>query len=148
MNEGRDPGPASGLSVRVTPEPISLSECDAIVSPADGALVIFSGWVRNDSEGRAVSGLSYEAYEQMAEEQMREIGLTAQAEYGANSVLLIHRTGDLKVGEVSVITAVSAPHRDSAFSACRFCIDAIKEKAAIWKKEAFVDGASRWVRGD
>lgn len=138
---------SGGITAKVTSEPLDLSECQKLVTPSDGALVVFSGVVRGQSQGRAVSGLSYEAYGRMAEGQMMEIGRRAQREYGATSVLLVHRTGVLEVGEISVISAVSAPHRDAAFQACRFCIDRVKEKAAVWKKENFADGGSRWVKG-
>lgn len=133
--------------VQVTSAPIDSSAAGDIAESSDGALVVFSGRVRDENEGRRVSGLEYEAYNRMAEEQMRDIAARAQKEHGAGSVLIIHRTGNLSVGEVSVVTAVSAPHRDAAFRACRFCIDAVKEKAAIWKKEIFVDGSTQWVNG-
>lgn len=135
------------VTVLVTSAPISVSDCEQLAASSDGALVVFAGLVRDHNEGKAVTGLSYESYVRMAEQQMWGIGIRAQQDHGANRVLLAHRTGDLRVGEVSVVTAVSAPHRDAAFSACRFCIDAIKEGAAIWKKELFATGESRWAQG-
>lgn len=147
MPEEDHRAPSRNVSVAVTEGPIDLSQCESLATPYDGALVIFCGVVRGESEGRSVRGLSYESYNHMAERQMRDIAHAAQAEYGANAVRLVHRTGDLQIGEVSVLAAVSAPHRDAAFGACRFCIDAIKQKAAIWKKETFFDGESRWVDG-
>lgn len=137
--------PSARVVVKVSPEPITLAECDTIAAPSDGALVTFSGIVRNETEGRPVSSLMYESYKEMAEIQMADIGQMAAARFGLSSVLLVHRTGNLGVGEVSVLAAVSAPHRGPAFEACRFCIDAIKQKVAIWKKELFSDGGSRWV---
>lgn len=145
-----DPGGHAGpapVVVRVTADPIRAPDPAFVSAPSDGALVVFFGIVRDSTEGRAVESLLYEAYDRMAEDQMMQIGDLAREKYGATHVLLVHRTGDLRVGEVSVMTAVSAPHRDSAFLACRFCIDAIKERAAIWKKEIFGDGGSRWVEG-
>lgn len=144
MNESGFP---SKVVVKVTSEPIDISEGANTPTPEDGALVVFSGIVRQWSEGRAVSGLSYEAYDLLARQQMAEIGRRAQDEYGASSVFLVHRTGEVKPGEVSVVAAASAPHREAAFAACRFCIDAIKQQAAIWKKETFADGDSRWAAG-
>lgn len=143
MTEGDGRRPPRVI-VHVTPAPIDPSAAEEIADPSYGALVVFSGRVRDENEGRRVSRLEYEAYNRMAEEQMRDIAARAQKDQGAGSVLIIHRTGNLKVGEVSVVTAVSAPHRDAAFRACRFCIDAVKEKAAIWKKEIFADGSTQW----
>lgn len=135
----------STVDVRVTTEPIRLCDCEGVPTPSDGALVVFSGVVRNETEGRSVIGLSYEAYKRLAETQMRDIARRAREAHGATAVRLVHRTGDLVVGEISVLAAVSAPHRQAAFDACRFCIDAIKQGAAIWKKELFADGTARWA---
>lgn len=142
------PGDSSrSVTARVTREPIDISGAEMFAGPTDGAVVVFWGVVRDRTAGRSVKGLSYEAYDEMAEEQMVQIGRIAQHEHGAGPVLMVHRTGDLSVGEVSVLVAVAAPHRDAAFGACRFCIDELKRKAAIWKKEIFFDGESRWVEG-
>lgn len=92
-----------------------------------------------------MDALEYESYARMAERQMREIAELALTRFGLGSVLLLHRTGILRVGEVSVVAAASAPHRDVAFEGCRFCIDTVKQQVAVWKKEVFADGKSRWV---
>lgn len=147
MRERSSPDSSRPVTARVTREPIDISQVEMFAGRSDGAVVVFWGVVRDRTAGRSVKGLSYEAYEEMAEEQMVQIGRIAQHEHGAGPVLMVHRTGDLCVGDVSVLIAVAAPHRDAAFEACRFCIDELKRKAAIWKKEIFLDGGSRWIEG-
>ena len=101
----------------------------------DGACVEFLGIVRGDEEGREIPYLDYEAYEAMAERKIAELIEQAQKKWSLHRVYLRHRIGRVAVGEVSVIIRVQAPHRDEAFEACRFLIDAIKKDAPIWKKE-------------
>lgn len=129
----------------VTSEPIDISALESVGNTSDGALVVFLGRVRDATDDRAVVGLQYEAYREMAEEQMKHIALEACSRWEIGRVAMIHRTGDLSVSEVSVAVAVSAPHRAAAFDACRFCIDTLKENASIWKKEIFSDGTSSWA---
>jgi molybdopterin synthase catalytic subunit len=133
------------IEVRVTADEIGVRDAEGFASASDGAVVIFLGVVRDSTEGKPVSALSYEAYEEMAQKQMREIAAQARSRWNAGSVLMVHRTGELKIGEVSVVVAISAPHRGEAFDACEFCIDTLKTTAAIWKKEMFADGTSAWV---
>jgi len=135
----------SSVTVKVTHDPIGICDAEDLARSSDGGLVVFAGSVRHESEGRRVDALEYESYAQMAEKQMREIAESARARFELGSVLLLHRTGHLEVGEVSVVAAASAPHRDAAFAGCRFCIDEVKQHAAIWKKEIYADGNSRWV---
>lgn len=105
-----------------------------------GAIVTFSGVVRARSDdNRQISGLSYEAYEKMVLLQMEEIIAQACANFGDCAIAMVHRTGELLPGESSVAVAVAAPHRKAAFMACEFAIDALKERAAVWKKEHFGD---------
>lgn len=105
-----------------------------------GAVVIFEGSVRARSDdNRQVSELSYEAYEKLVVGQMEEIVAQARANFGDCAIAMLHRTGTLVAGETSVAVAVGAPHRKEAFLACEFAIDALKERAAIWKKEHFSD---------
>ena len=113
--------------------------------PAAGAVVLFSGVVRDQTGGRRVKFLEYEAHAPMAEAKMREIARTVRAAMaGRDSDRLIHRIGRLEIGESSVMIAVSSPHRRQAFEAGQFAIDTLKETVPVWKKEYFDDGEV-WV---
>jgi molybdopterin synthase catalytic subunit len=101
--------------------------------------------VRNNNAGRAVVALEYEAHGPMAEAKMKEIGEAVHRQWpGVRQVAMVHRIGRLRIGEASVVIAVSAAHRHEAFEACRFAIDRLKETVPIWKREIFEDGAV-WV---
>ena len=113
----------------------------------DGAVVTFDGCVRNHSHGRRTLYLTYEAYETMALEKMREIGAEAHEKFAIDRVAIVHRLGRLEIGETSVFIAVSAAHRGAAFEACRWAIDTLKRTVPIWKKEFFEDGAV-WADGE
>lgn len=131
---------------RLTTEPLSEAAATAAVAhPEAGGLVVFSGVVRNETGGRRVKFLEYEAYQPMAEAKMREIGVAIHARWpGVKAVAMVHRVGRLEIGEASVIIAVSAAHRAEAFEACRYAIDRLKETVPVWKKEHFEDGEV-WV---
>jgi molybdopterin synthase catalytic subunit len=131
---------------RVTDSPLSPDAIAAIVNePGAGGLVIFSGIVRNQTDGRPVKFLEYEAHAPMAEVKMREIGEAVRARWaGVRRVAILHRTGRLDIGESSVLIAVSAAHRGDAFDACRYAIDTLKRTVPVWKKEHFEDGEV-WV---
>src|SRR5207244_6670890 len=118
-----------------------------VPAPDDGAMVIFDGFVRNQSHNRPTLYLDYEAYESMALAKMREIGAQLHEKYRIHRVSVVHRLGRLEIGETSVFIAVSAPHRAAAFDACRFAIDTLKRTVPIWKKEYFEDGAV-WADGE
>jgi len=111
-----------------------------------GAFVLFTGTVRDHNAVEKVSQLHYEAYEKMAEKILQEIENEIHKKWKINKFIAIHRTGILKVGEVSVVVAVLAEHRNEAFEACKFGIDAIKERAPIWKKE-FGESKTEWLEG-
>jgi len=111
-----------------------------------GASVLFTGTVRDHNVVGKVSQLHYEAYEKMAEKVLQEIENEIHKKWKINKFIAIHRTGSLKVGEVSVVVAVLAEHRKEAFEACKFGIDAIKERAPIWKKE-FGESRTEWLEG-
>ncbi len=113
----------------------------------DGATVTFDGFVRNESHGRPTLYLEYEAYEPMALAKMQEIGAEIHKKYAIHRVAIAHRLGRLEIGDTSVFIAVSAPHRATAFDACRFAIDTLKRIVPIWKKEYFEDGAV-WADGE
>jgi len=115
-------------------------------SPADGAVCVFVGVVRDSNAGRRVRFLEYEAYEEMATGQMQELAAEAGRRWPVTRVQLVHRLGRLEIGEASVAVSVSSPHRKEAFEACRFLIDTLKRTVPIWKKEHFEGGAT-WVEG-
>ena len=115
--------------------------------PQDGAVVVFDGIVRNNSRGRRTLYLEYEAYEEMALRQMRELAQQALARFGVRHVTLVHRLGRLEIGESSVLIVVASAHRAQAFEANRWLIDTLKLTVPIWKKEIFVDGAV-WAPGE
>jgi molybdopterin synthase catalytic subunit len=131
--------------VRLTREPIDLAALLA-ASPADGAVCLFVGVVRNENSGRRVRHLEYEAYEDMALPLMEQIAAEAGRRWPASEVRIVHRLGRLEIGEPSVAVAVASPHRPEAFAACRFAIDTLKATVPIWKKEVYEDGAA-WLEG-
>lgn len=131
--------------VRLTREPIDLSALLA-ASPADGAACLFVGVVRNESGGRAVHHLEYEAYEDMALPLMEQIAAEALRRWPVTEVRIVHRLGRLEIGQPSVAVAVASPHRPEAFEACRYVIDTLKATVPIWKKEFYEDGAV-WLDG-
>ncbi|HXS74314.1 MAG TPA: molybdenum cofactor biosynthesis protein MoaE [Rhodanobacteraceae bacterium] len=110
-----------------------------------GALVTFEGRVRNHNEGRAVRGLQYEAYAELAEAEGARIIEEVLARFEIAQVLCVHRVGELALGELAVWVGVSAAHRDAAFAACRYVIDEIKTRVPIWKHERYADGEAEWL---
>ncbi len=115
---------------------------------ADGAAILFLGVVRDHADGRPVDGMRYDAYREMAEGVLGEIAREAAARLGTDRVAVVHRTGELAVGEVSVAIAVSSPHRAEAFDASRYVIEEIKKRLPVWKKEHYADGQAAWVEGE
>lgn len=113
----------------------------------DGAVAVFDGIVRNNTRGRRTLYLDYEAYEEMALEQMRALAAKALADFAIRDVAIVHRLGRLEVGETSVLVVVASAHRAAAFDACRWLIDTLKKTVPIWKKEHFEDGAV-WAAGE
>jgi molybdopterin synthase catalytic subunit len=135
----------AGALYRVVDRPLSLDEVvQAVTTTTHGGLVSFSGVVREVSKGKRVTRLDYEAYVPMAEKKLAEIGLEAQATWPGVEVAVVHRVGTLSPGELAVVIAVSAPHRQEAFRACEFVIDRLKQDVPIWKKEYAEDGEV-WV---
>jgi molybdopterin synthase catalytic subunit len=134
-------------SLRITFAPLSLAEVyGAADNPANGAVVVMSGMVRNHSEGKAVVALEYQAYEPMALEVFRQIAAQIKTTWPeVTRVAIHHRTGKLAVGDISVLVAVGCPHRAEAFAACQYAIDTLKHNAPIWKKEHWEDGSTSWV---
>ncbi len=131
--------------IKLTPLPIDVTYCvNAVMSPAAGGIDVFIGTVRDQTKQKKVLRLEFEAYEKMAISEMEKIAASAFAKWPLLKVLLHHRTGVLEVGEVPVVIAVAAAHRDAAFEACRYIIDTLKQTVPIWKKEVFEDGEV-WV---
>ncbi|MEO0458923.1 MAG: molybdenum cofactor biosynthesis protein MoaE [Cyanobacteria bacterium P01_A01_bin.114] len=113
---------------------------------ANGAIVLMSGMVRDNTEGRAVVALEYQAYEPMAVAVFKQIAAEIRQRWpDVTHVVMHHRTGKLTVGEISVLVAVGCPHRSEAFAACQYAIDTLKHNAPIWKKEIWQDGSTSWV---
>ena len=140
-------GGGAGADIyRVVTEPLSPDAIAAEVDdPGAGGIVIFSGVVRNETGGRPVKFLEYEAHAPMAEVKMREIGEAVRVRWpGVRRVAMLHRIGRLEIGEASVLIAVAAAHRADAFEACRYAIDTLKRIVPVWKKEHFEDGEV-WV---
>jgi molybdopterin synthase catalytic subunit len=136
------------LLIRITFEPIGADEAAAFVADRTaGGTCLFLGTVRDHSATGAVTGLTYEAWEEMAAKRLEEIGEEMLEKWPVRKVALLHRTGDLVIGEASVVVACSAPHRAEAFDACRYGIERLKEDVPIWKKEHLAEGESHWVMG-
>lgn len=131
----------------ITTDPIDL---DALVrgvrTDACGAVVAFAGVVRATSpdEPRPVECIRYEAYPALALPQLRAIADAARAAYGPLEIAIVHRTGEVRLGEASIGIAVAAPHRGRAFDGCEFAIDEIKARLAVWKQEVFANGETAW----
>lgn len=131
--------------IKITEKPIDVQKViDTATSLGAGAVNVFIGTVRNSAHGKNVVWLEYEAYESMAVAEIRKIIDEASHRWPLLGWAVSHRVGTLKPAEVSVVVAVSAPHRRESFEACQFVIDTLKEKVPIWKKEVFEDG-EEWV---
>jgi molybdopterin synthase catalytic subunit len=130
----------------ITFAPLSLEEAYQLADdPANGAIVLMSGMVRNQTDGKPVVALEYQAYEPMVLEVFKKIAAEIRQTWDVTRVVIHHRTGKLQVGEISVLVAVGCPHRSEAFAACQYAIDTLKHTAPIWKKEIWQDGSSSWV---
>lgn len=129
----------------VTAEPLDARAVEALVAgPSVGAVVTFTGTVRDHARGNGVVALDYEAYPAAAEKMLARIAEEIRERWGIEHVAIAHRTGYLTPGEASVVIAVASSHRGEAFAACEYAIDRIKEIVPIWKKEHYADGAT-WI---
>jgi molybdopterin synthase catalytic subunit len=129
----------------ITREPLSTDDLvNVVLVGSIGAVVTFTGTVRDNNEGRKVVALEYEAYDEMAVAEMERIGREMAAKWGLHGIGIRHRVGKLAIGEASVIIAASSPHRREAFEACSEALDFLKARVPIWKKEYFEDG-EHWV---
>ncbi|NJC24967.1 molybdenum cofactor biosynthesis protein MoaE [Neolewinella antarctica] len=133
------------IDVRLSGDDLDLSTCyDFVQDPACGGIALFVGAIRNHNQGEEVTHLEFSSYDGMALKEMRKIAEAASEDYGLAKVALHHRKGELKIGDVAVIIAVSSPHRKAAFEGCAYVIDELKKHVPIWKKEFRADG-THWL---
>ena len=116
----------------------------AVADPAAGGIALFAGAVRDSDHDRTVSGLSYSAHPSAADE-LRRVAEVIAEKYPVIGIAAVHRVGDLAIGDLAVVLAVSCPHRSEAFDACRDLIDLLKASVPIWKHQRFGDGTAEWV---
>jgi molybdopterin synthase catalytic subunit len=133
------------INVEIFSTPLNISSCiDWVMSPQSGGIDMFIGTVRDVTKDKKVIRLEFEAYEKMALNEMRKIATEALTRWPVHKILIHHRIGLLEIGDIPVVIAVSAAHRNAAFEACRYAIDTLKQTVPIWKKEVFEDGEV-WV---
>ncbi len=136
---------ADSFAITFAPLDLSLAYQQAD-DGANGAIALFSGMVRNQTDGLPVVALEYQAYEPMALTVFKQIAAEIRKTWpDVTHVVIHHRTGKLTVGEISVLIAIGSPHRSEAFAACQYAIDTLKHNAPIWKKEHWQDGSTSWV---
>ncbi|MEU7766960.1 molybdenum cofactor biosynthesis protein MoaE [Nocardia sp. NPDC049190] len=129
---------------RISDQPLDPAEVEAAVSgPHYGAVVVFTGKVRDHDGGQAVSTLEYSAHPQ-AERFMRTVCAELATTYGL-PVAAVHRVGALTIGDLAIVVAVASAHRAEAFAVCAELVDRIKREVPIWKRQLFADGLSEWV---
>ncbi len=132
--------------IQLQTEPLDYFAITELVRRPDcGAVVAFLGTVRDLTGDRRTIALDYEAYSAMAEKKMAEIEADTRRRWPVGDIALVHRLGHLEIADISVAVAVSCPHRNDAFDACRHAIDRLKELVPIWKKENWADGTTEWV---
>ena len=127
-------------SNQILPETVTQN----VRSKSNGAVITFLGTTRNETKGRKVLRLEYEAYEPMASQKISEIVTEVQEKFSVSDISVCHRIGTIDIGEISLVVSVSSPHRKDSFQACQYVVDRIKEIVPIWKKEIFMDG-EKWV---
>jgi molybdopterin synthase catalytic subunit len=131
--------------IAVRESELSVDEVRAAVAdPAAGGIALFAGAVRDSDHDRGVSRLSYSAHPSAVDELRRVAGVIAE-KYPVIGIAAVHRVGDLAIGDLAVVLAVSCPHRAEAFDACRDLIDILKASVPIWKHQRFDDGTAEWV---
>ena len=131
--------------IQITKSPINTEKViEAVIGSASGAINVFIGTTRDNSQGRKVKSLEYEAYEPMAMRMIDKIIHEAKNRWDIQDAAIVHRVGKVEIGEASVVIAVSSSHRNEAFQTCRFLIDRLKQVVPIWKREFFEDGTIEW----
>lgn len=144
----RAPGPLGRVTlVDVRNGVLDLEEVvDAVAGPQAGGHAVFLGTVRDHDGGRHVTALEYQAHP-TALQRLRDVLDAVAGRDGVIAVAAVHRTGPLVVGDIAVVAAVSAAHRGTAFAACEWLVDELKQTVPIWKEQIFADGSSEWVQG-
>lgn len=138
----------SRFEVEIVATPIDIARAmRAVGDDAHGAIDLFVGTVRNEHLGRAVTGISYDVHKTLAEKALADICHEAVSTWPEARCYVAHSCGDLKVGEASIVIAVSTPHRAESFEVCRYIIEEIKRRAPIWKQEHYTDGLGEWLPG-
>lgn len=133
------------ISIKITNKKLNLQDCyDFVDDPSCGGIVTFVGTVRNSTKNKTVNLLDFSAYEPMAIKEMKKIAENALKKFSVFKIAIHHAVGELQIGDIPVIIAVSSAHRKAAFEACEYAIDTLKENVPIWKKEHFDDGEV-WV---
>jgi molybdopterin synthase catalytic subunit len=133
------------IDLKIINEALDIANCiNWVMTPQSGGIDVFIGTVRDQTKGKKVVRLEFEAYEKMAISEMKKIAGEMMQRWPLHKIIIHHRVGILQIGEVPVVIAVSAPHRAAAFEACRYAIDTLKQTVPIWKKEIFEDG-EEWV---
>lgn len=133
------------LDIQLKETPLDVERCyNLVANNSAGGISLFVGTVRDQTKGKKVIRLEFEAYAPMAVSEMQKIAEQAQSKWQVEKMCIHHRTGALQVGEIAVIIAVATPHRKAAFEACQYAIDTLKKSVPIWKKEIFEDGEV-WV---
>jgi molybdopterin synthase catalytic subunit len=131
--------------IAVRESPLSVDEVlAAVTDPKAGGVALFAGAVRDHDHHQQVSGLSYSAHP-TAEAELRRVAEQIAEKFPVTAIAAVHRTGNLDIGELAVVAAVSCPHRAEAFDACRELIDTLKASVPIWKHQKFADGSDEWV---
>ena len=134
------------IHARLVREPIEATALlHRVAGPANGALLLFLGVVRDVNDGRAVTGIEYSAYEAMAARELADIAVEATKRFPQLDVAIEHRLGELALEDASVGIAVAHPHRGDAYDASRWVIEELKRRVPIWKREHYADGTREWV---
>ncbi len=134
------------MQIAIQPGPIDPRAVEAQVAHGGcGAVLSFIGVVRDNHQGRSVTGIEYQAWPRMCAKVAQDIGAEIRERWPHARVALVHRTGRLDIGEASIVIAASAPHRAEAYEASRHCIDRVKALLPVWKRELYVEGDTRWV---
>jgi molybdopterin synthase catalytic subunit len=132
--------------VAIVTEPIDTAAAlREVESPAHGAAILFVGNVREVNDGKPVTGMEYTAYVPMAEKEMAAIAREASDRFDGCDVVIVHRIGELAIGEASVAIAIAHAHRDAAYQASRYVIEQLKQRVPVWKREHYTDGTREWI---
>jgi molybdopterin synthase catalytic subunit len=134
------------IDARLVTEPIDARALtDHVAGPECGAVSLFLGTVRDQNDGRVVTGIEYSAYDRMAQSELRAILTEAEQRWSVERIIVLHRLGTLAVGDVSIGIAVAHPHRAQAMVATSYIIEEVKRRVPIWKRELYADGTREWV---